>query len=95
MDGVIRGPIGATHLHAIASDLFAILAVNGLYRPVKSADAVRFYQLGPEPPRRMQWWTMEEYTQLMNRRERRGSRRRPELRLVVGERSARKPSASR
>jgi hypothetical protein len=94
------------HLDAIASGLFAILAVNGLYRPVKSADAVKFYQLGAELPRHLQWWTMAEYEQVLARRERQrrgrrhdpephSGRRRPRLRLVGGARGAGKPAAAR
>lgn len=97
MAGVIKGAIGMKHVDAIASGLFAILAVNGLYRPVKRADAVKFLQLGPEPPRHLQWWTIEEYGQLLRQREtrRRGWRRDPKpraerrrLRLVVGARGS-------
>jgi hypothetical protein len=95
MFGLMKRGISTGHLDAIASDLFAILTVNGMYRPVRRAAAVRFFQLGPEPPRHLQWWNLEEYGQVQDRRERgrRGGRlarqprsgRRPRrLRLVVG-----------
>lgn len=95
MAGVIKRAIPMTHLDALAVDLFEILTVNGIYRPVTRAAALKFFQLGPEPPRHLQWWSLEEYGQVQGRLERglRGgrlasrprSRRRPHaLRLVVG-----------
>ena len=95
-----------TRIELFAAGLFAILAVNDLYSPVKRAEAVKFYQHGPEPPRHLQWWTMEEYDEVQARRERqtrrrrpdskpRSGRRRPGLRLVVGARVAGKRAASR
>jgi hypothetical protein len=93
MAGIIKGAVSTKHLAAISSGLFAILAVNGLYRPVKRSGAVRFFQLGPEPPRNLQWSNLREYGQLRERLERGGhgselDRRprsrlgRPRLRLV-------------
>ena len=105
MAGVIRGAVAMKHLDAIASDLFAILAINGLYRPVKRADAEKLYQLGPEPPRHLQWWTIEEYGEVMARRKQerrtpgrdrkqRSRPRRRRLRLVVGARAPGRRTAS-
>jgi hypothetical protein len=69
MAGVIKRPISARNLEALASDVFAMLTVNGLYRPVRRSAAERFFRLGPEPPPRLRWSTMEEYEELQRRLE--------------------------
>jgi len=90
MAGVVQRSI--PHLDAIASDLLAILAVNGLYGAIKPADAQRFFRMGPEPPPHMRWSTMTEYEEVMRRKE--GRPARPKLRLVKGARNRTKARAT-
>lgn len=99
MAGIIKRSIPRKHLEAMASNVFAILAVNGLYRPLRRAAAGRFFNLGPEPAPRLRWSTIGEYEEVVRRRERgkrstgpraKGLPGRRRLRLVVGARMKRR-----